>query len=69
MFKTKVQCEQRGIFKGAMVVSMRPFKKEQLDQVIEITSKYPKVHGAPVYCGLDYAKELGIEDITKPDFG
>jgi uncharacterized protein YcsI (UPF0317 family) len=30
---------------------------------------FPNVHGAPVYHGLEYKENLGIEDINKPDYG
>jgi len=48
---------------------MRPFKPEEVDLATKITGCYPRVHGAPVYAGLDYTKELGIRDLALPDFG
>lgn len=67
MYITNVKCEPYGSFSGPMVVSMRPIKKHLVEQVIEITSKYPKVHGAPVHIGVP--SEIGISDINTPDFG
>ncbi len=34
-----------------------------------MTGLFPNVHGAPVYHGLEYKEHLGIEDISKPDYG
>jgi uncharacterized protein YcsI (UPF0317 family) len=34
---------------------------------VQITSRYPAVHGAPVHIGLPEA--IGIADIMKPDYG
>jgi uncharacterized protein YcsI (UPF0317 family) len=51
-----------------MVVSMRPILASQLPKVVEITSKYPHAHGAPVCIGGD-PENIGIEDLSKPDWG
>ncbi|QGJ70173.1 Putative hydro-lyase [Planctomycetales bacterium 10988] len=67
MFITNRECEPAGPFKGPMVVSMRPFTKEELEKVKETTGKYIKVHGPPVHIG-DPA-ELGVKDLQNPDFG
>jgi uncharacterized protein YcsI (UPF0317 family) len=67
MYQTNIPCKAAGRFKGKMVVSMRAIKKEDLQKTIEITSKYPLAHGAPVHIGNPSL--IGIEDITKPDYG
>ncbi|MTI70456.1 MAG: putative hydro-lyase [Firmicutes bacterium] len=67
MYITNIECEPAGIFKGPMVVSMRPIPLDRLVKVINITSKYPDVHGAPIHIG-DPSK-IGIKDINNPDFG
>jgi uncharacterized protein YcsI (UPF0317 family) len=67
MFRTSVPCAPAGRFAGPLVVSMRPYRMEQIEQVIEITSRYPEMHGAPIHIGDPAA--LGIVDITRPDFG
>ena len=36
---------------------------------MDITSKYPRVHGGPVYHGKEYLENLGISDLSKPDYG
>lgn len=69
MYKTSIACKESGIFKGNMVVSMRPYLPDDVAKAVEITSLFPNVHGSPIYQGLEYTKELGIEDISKPDYG
>jgi uncharacterized protein YcsI (UPF0317 family) len=67
MYRTGVACQPAGRFAGPLVVSMRPYRHDQIDQVIEITSRYPTMHGAPLHVGDPAA--LGIEDLARPDFG
>jgi uncharacterized protein YcsI (UPF0317 family) len=54
-------------FRGKMVVSMRPFRPADAIRAIQITSRFPSVHGAPVHIGLP--EEIGITDLARPDFG
>lgn len=67
MYRTNIACEPAGIFSGGMVVSMRPMKPADAIRAIQICSRFPQVHGAPVHFGDPAA--IGINDITKPDFG
>lgn len=67
MFRTNIACRPAGRFAGPLVVSMRPYRPEQVEQVREITTRYPTMHGAPVHVGD--AAELGIADLSRPDFG
>jgi len=67
MFRTNVPCRPAGIFSGPLVVSMRPLTPENARRAVEITARYPGVHGAPVQLGAPEA--LGIEDLSRPDFG
>jgi uncharacterized protein YcsI (UPF0317 family) len=50
-----------------MGVSMRPFKAADAIRAIQITSRFPNVHGAPVHIG-DPA-QIGIRDLDQPDYG
>lgn len=67
MFKTNVECQPAGKFRGPLVVSMRPLKPPQAIRAIQITSQFPDVHGAPIHLGLP--EEIGIENLQRPDFG
>ena len=67
MYITNIKCHSAGIFSGPMVVSMRPLPGKYISRAVEITSKYPEVHGAPVHIGAP--QEIGIDNIDEPDFG
>lgn len=67
MYRTTIPCRPAGVFSGEMVVSMRPFSPADAIRAIQITSRFPSVHGAPVHFG-DPAL-IGISDLSKPDFG
>ena len=67
MFKTNVQTTPAGPFHGPLVVSMRSFKPADAIRAVQITSRFPGVHGAPVHLGLP--EQIGIRDIAKPDWG
>lgn len=67
MYKTNIPCVKAGVFEGPTVVSMRPMSPEDAIRAVQITSRFPAVHGAPLHIGDP--SQIGIEDITKPDFG
>jgi uncharacterized protein YcsI (UPF0317 family) len=67
MYRTNIACVPAGPFKGPMVVSMRPFKPGDAIRAVQITTRFPSVHGAPIHIGLPHL--MGIADIDKPDFG
>ncbi|WP_334122340.1 putative hydro-lyase [Glutamicibacter sp.] len=67
MYKTTLRSKTAGKMSGPMVVSMRPIPASQVADAVRITSRYPAVHGAPVHIGNP--EELGITDLSKPDFG
>lgn len=50
-----------------MVVSMRPLRAADAIRAVQVTSRFPQVHGAPVHMG-DPAL-IGISDLSKPDYG
>src|SRR5262249_16168471 len=56
-----------GPFHGPMVVSMRPMKPADAIRAIQITMRFPAVHGAPVHIGKP--ELIGIADLAKPDYG
>jgi uncharacterized protein YcsI (UPF0317 family) len=64
MYRTSVDTAPAGRFHGKLVVSMRPFKPADAIRAIEITSKYPRVHGSPVHIG--HPGLIGIADVNKP---
>ena len=64
MYRTSVDTAPAGRFRGKLVVSMRPFKPADAIRAIEITSRYPRVHGSPVHMG--FPEQIGITDLARP---
>src|SRR3954468_17864564 len=64
MYRTSVDTVPAGRFRGKLVGSMRPFTPANAIRAIEITSRYPRVHGAPVHLGRPDL--IGIEDLGRP---
>lgn len=64
MYRTNIATVAAGPFAGPMVVSMRPFKPADAIRAIQITSRFPGVHGAPVHIG--YPHSIGITDLSQP---
>ncbi|MBI50005.1 MAG: DUF1445 domain-containing protein [Chloroflexi bacterium] len=67
MFKTNIETIPAGRFSGPLVVSMRAIPKDKVVKSVQVTSRFPSVHGSPIHIGSP--EELGIHDISKPDFG
>ena len=67
MYRTSIQTTPSGPFRGPMVVSMRPLQPADAIRAIQITSRFPSVHGAPVHIGKP--EMIGIKDLAKPDYG
>lgn len=67
MYRTNIPTNPAGSFSGPLVVSMRPLKAADAIRAIQVTSRFPSVHGAPVHIG-DPAL-IGIADINRPDYG
>jgi uncharacterized protein YcsI (UPF0317 family) len=67
MYVTSVMTTPAGMFHGPMVVSMRPFEPGHVVRAIQVTSRFPAVHGAPVHVGDPAA--IGIADVARPDLG
>jgi uncharacterized protein YcsI (UPF0317 family) len=67
MFRTNRPCRPAGLFRGPMVVSMRPLTHEQAIRATRICARFPRAHGTPVHIGDPEA--IGIRDLSRPDFG
>lgn len=67
MYRTNVPTVKAGPFEGPLVVSMRPLKARDAIRAIQITSRFPAVHGAPVHIGRPDL--IGIADLASPDYG
>jgi uncharacterized protein YcsI (UPF0317 family) len=67
MYRTSIANAPAGPFGGTLVVSMRPFTPADAIRAIQITARFPNVHGAPVHFGDPAA--IGIRDVARPDWG
>lgn len=67
MYRSNIDTNPAGPFNGPMVVSMRPLRHADAIRAVQITSRFPDVHGAPVHLG-DPA-HIGIKDLAHPDYG
>ncbi len=67
MYRTSLPCVPAGRFRGDLVVSMRPLAPADAIRAVQITSRFPSVHGAPVHLGAP--ERIGIADIDRPDYG
>ncbi|MEK9722677.1 MAG: putative hydro-lyase [Rhodospirillaceae bacterium] len=67
MYVSDIETAPAGPFGGGTVVSMRPMTARHAIKACEVTARFPHTHGAPVHLG-DPA-QIGIKDISKPDWG
>jgi hypothetical protein len=67
MFITSIPCRPAGAFSGPLVVTMRPIPAPLVPRAVQVSGRFPAVHGAPVHVGE--ASALGIRDLGQPDFG
>ena len=67
MYRTNIECTSAGPFSGKMVVSMRPFKAADAIRAVQICTRFPSVHGAPVHLGDPTL--IGIDKLDQPDYG
>lgn len=70
MYRTNLPLCPAGAFRSSTyVVSMRPYRRRDIDRVREITRPYLATHGEPIDWGWDAVTRLGIENIDLPDYG
>lgn len=67
MFDTNIALNDSGPFGGNMVVSMRPIPKHLVNRAVEVTGRFPEMHGDPVHVGNP--REIGIRHPESPDYG
>lgn len=67
MWRTNIKTVPAGPFKGPLVVSMRPMKPADAIRAVQVTSRFPGVHGAPVHIGNP--EMIGVVDLGNPDWG
>jgi uncharacterized protein YcsI (UPF0317 family) len=67
MYLSNIETEPAGPFRGPMAVSMRPLKAADAIRAVQITSRFPRAHGAPVHIGKP--ELIGIDDLDRPFAG
>ena len=67
MYITDVACKPAGPFSAPLVVTMRPMTPKQAVRAIQVTTRFHLTHGAPIHMGSP--EEIGIKDLSHPDFG
>ncbi|XP_063255278.1 D-glutamate cyclase, mitochondrial isoform X3 [Prinia subflava] len=67
MYKTSVPCYSISMFHCNLVVTMRPIPESKLGAAVLATSELKEAHGAPIHIGDPGL--LGIQDLSKPDYG
>lgn len=67
MYRTDIDCSPAGAFAGKMVVSMRPFNAADAIRAVQICTRFPSVHGAPIHLGDP--SQIGISNLGQPDYG
>ncbi len=69
LYRTNIETKpsSKGNFSGPVIVTMRLVNRTLVDKAVEITSRFPHMHGAPIHAGDP--KMLGIADINEPDWG
>ena len=67
MYRTNIATAPAGRFAGPLVVSMRPLIAADAIAAVQITSRFPAVHGAPVHLGDP--GQIGIGDLAAPHYG
>jgi uncharacterized protein YcsI (UPF0317 family) len=67
MYITNIPTVAAGPFGGPTVVSMRPVPGRLVARAVQVTSRFPGAHGAPVHVGTP--ADIGVMDLRRPDFG
>jgi uncharacterized protein YcsI (UPF0317 family) len=67
MYRTSIETTPAGPFRGPLVVSMRPMKPADAIRAVQITTRFPSVHGAPIHLGRPDL--IGIANLAAPDYG
>jgi len=71
MYVTNMDTARSGEFGGKLLVSMRALRPTDAIRAIEITSRFPKFHGAPVHIGkpgmigVELARPYGGHGLTR----
>ncbi|MCH7652487.1 MAG: putative hydro-lyase [Chloroflexi bacterium] len=66
-YMSNLETAPAGPFATKLIVTMRAIRRDQSERVIGVTRRFSESHGEPVHIGDPAA--IGIQDISRPDFG
>lgn len=70
MYATTRALNPAGVFTDATyVVSMRPYRAQDVERVRAVTRRFVGSHGEPIAWGWGAVGELGIRDLGEPEWG
>lgn len=70
MYRTSIPLAPAGVFRDStFVVSMRLYRRSEVERVREITRPYVATHGEPVAWGWDGMRRIGIDALHTVDWG
>lgn len=67
VYTTALPTQSVGAFSTNLAVTMRSMTPANAIRAIQVTSRFPATHGAPIHFGDPAA--IGIADLSRPDFG
>lgn len=67
VYTSNIECRPAGVFRGPVVVSMRPIPASKVAKAVEITARFPLAHGGPVHVGRPEA--IGVGDLARVEWG
>lgn len=67
VYRTNIPLRPAGRFRCNMGVSMMAMPVDKAIRAVQVTTRFPGVHGAPIHIGDPAA--IGIKDIERPDWG
>lgn len=70
MYRSNIHLFPAGVFqRSTAVVSMRMYRRSEVERVRSVTQPYVTTHGEPIAWGWQGANSIGILDVNKPDWG
>lgn len=70
MYRTSIPLAPAGVFQGSKyVVSMRLYRRSEIEKVRDITRPYVATHGEPIAWGWDGMRAIGIEQLDDIEWG
>ena len=67
MYRSNIAAAPAGRMSGPTVVSMRSVPAPLVARAVEVTARFPTMHGTPLHVGEPWV--IGIDDVMEPDYG